>query len=350
MRCRDLSRRSPGKTVAIIGAGPAGLAAAGHLACMGHSVEVYDMLPEPGGLLLFGIPSFRIPRENVRVGVKELLEMGVRFHTRTLVYCDGNMPEMEGVDMAEKVVDFRDVVRSHDAVLIATGTWRSRHLEVPGADLPGVHLALDYLFRIYAHELGYLPRSAVYPTGRRVAVIGGGLTAIDAALEAQIQGAAEVYVLYRRTANEAPAGRANIERELVKRGIRFVELVSPIGFVGDARLRAVRLVKMRLGERDASGRPRPEPVPGSEHELEVDTSLVAIGEEPTPPFGNGCTGIALNRDRTVNVDGKFRTTMRGVFAAGDVVHGPSMIGRAMSTGINVALAIDEYLASGSWRT
>ena len=344
-----MPRRSPGKAVAIVGAGPAGLAAAGHLACMGHSVEVYDMLPEPGGLLLFGIPSFRIPRENVRVGIRELLELGVRFHARTLVYCDGNIPEMEGVNMAERVVDFRELVKSYNAVLIATGTWKSRRLEVPGADLPGVYLALDYLFRIYAHELGYLSSSAVYPTGRRVAVIGGGLTAIDAALEAQIQGAAEVYVLYRRTANEAPAGKAAIERELVRRGIRFVELVSPVAFVGDSKLRAIRLVRMRLGERDATGRPRPEPIPGSEHELDVDTVLVAIGEEPTPPFSNGCTGIALNRDKTVNVDGKFRTTMRGVFAAGDVVHGPSMIGRAMSTGINVALAIDEYLIDGSWR-
>jgi len=344
LRCRPNTKKPhTGKKVAIVGAGPAGLGAAGILLCNGHEIHIYDALPEPGGLLIFGIPPFRIPREGVREGVKELEEAGAKFYTSTFVYCGERPHEHEALLLVKNFVDLRDLVERYDAVVITTGTWRSRSLNVPGEDLPGVHKALDYLFRIYAHQLGYLPKDKVYPTGRKVLVVGGGLTAVDAALEAKLQGAEKVVVAYRRTINEAPAGKKTIETELIAKGVEFRELLNPVAFLGRDRLERVRFVKMKLGAPDKSGRPRPEPIPGSEFEEEFDTVLVAAGEEPTPP--GSCLGIEFNPDGTVKVDEKMQTTRRGVFAAGDVVTGPSLIGKALASGMRAAQFVDEYLRS-----
>jgi len=345
LRCRpEEVKERTGKRVAIIGAGPAGLGAAGELVCKGHEVHVYDMLPEPGGLLLFGIPSFRIPRDRVRAGVKELEAAGVKFFCGVKVVGDRE-ERIEGDFLAKERRSLHDIINEYDATLICTGTWRSRELKIPGEDLPGSYLALDYLFRIYAHELGYLPKEQVYRTGRRVAVIGGGLTAVDAAIEAKLQGAEEVYMLYRRTIAEAPAGRSAIEKEVIGRGIKFMELVIPKRLIGRDRVEGIELIKAKLGAPDATGRPRPEPIPGSEFVIEVDTVLAAVGEEPTPPFSSGYCGIELNKDGTIKVDEMFRTTREGVFACGDVVHGPSRIGKALSTGISAAQSIHKYLLS-----
>ncbi|MFN7105699.1 MAG: FAD-dependent oxidoreductase, partial [Pyrobaculum sp.] len=201
----------------------------------------------------------------------------------------------------------------------------------------------DYLFRIYAHQLGYLPKEAVYPTGKKVVVVGAGLTAVDAALEAKLQGAERVVVAYRRTINEAPAGRRVIEAELVGKGIEFRELVTPTAFLGGGRLERVQFIKMRLGPPDRSGRPRPEPIPGSEFEEEFDTALTAVGEEPTPP--GSCLDIEFNPDGTIKVDERMMSTRRGVFAAGDVVTGPSLIGKALASGMKAAAFVEEYLST-----
>jgi glutamate synthase (NADPH/NADH) small chain len=243
--------------------------------------------------------------------------------------------------LVKNFVDLKDLVERYDAVVITTGTWRSRSLNVPGEDLPGVHKALDYLFRIYAHQLGYLPKDKVCPTGKKVLVVGGGLTAVDAALEAKLQGAEKVVVAYRRTINEAPAGKRTIETELIAKGVEFRELLNPVAFLGRDKLERVRFVKMKLGAPDKSGRPRPEPIPGSEFEEEFDTVLVAAGEEPTPP--GTCLGIEFNPDGTIKVDEKMQTTRRGVFAAGDVVTGPSLIGKALASGMRATQFVDEYL-------
>ena len=278
LRCRPNTKKPPtGKKVAIIGAGPAGLGAAGILLCNGHEVHIYDALPEPGGLLIFGIPPFRVPREGVREGVKELQEAGAKFFTSTFVYCGEKPREHEALLLVKNYVNLEDLVQKYDAVVITTGTWRSRSLGVPGEDLPGVYKALDYLFRIYAHQLGYLPAEKVYPTGRKVLVVGAGLTAVDAALEAKLQGAEKVVVAYRRTINEAPAGRKTIETELINKGVEFRELLNPVAFLGGGRLERVRFIKMRLGPPDKSGRPRPETVPGTECEEEFDSVLIAVG-------------------------------------------------------------------------
>lgn len=337
-RCEKVEQRI-GKRVAIIGAGPAGLGAAGVLVCKGYEVHVYDLLPEPGGLLLFGIPGFRIPKKNVREGVEDLRRLGVVFHVGKRV--------VSGDREDQNTIGFDLLVRRYDAVIIATGTLEERRLGIEGEDLKGVYPALSFLFDYSRAELGYISFRDLPPLGRRVAVIGGGLTAVDAAEVSHRLGAEEVYMIYRRTINEAPAKR-EIER-LVKMGIKWVELATPKRFIGDERghLRALELIRMRLGEPDHTGRPRPIPIEGSETVMEIDTVLVAIGEIPTPPVVNH-PELRLNKDGTIWVDKKNRTSMKGVFAAGDVVHGPSFIGRALASGIAAANSVDEYLRTGKW--
>jgi len=327
------------KKIAIIGAGPAGLGAAGVLICKGYEVHVFDALPEPGGLLLFGIPGFRVPKKNVKEGVEDLKRLGVIFHVNKRV--------VEGDKEENNTIGFNLLVKNFDAVIIATGTWEERKLGVEGEDLKGVYPALSFLFEYSRAELGYIDFKELPSLGNKVAVIGGGLTAVDAAEVSHRLGAKEVYMIYRRTINEAPAKR-EIER-LIKMGIKWIELATPKRFLGDEnkRLRKIELIRMRLGEPDHTGRPRPIPIEGSETYLDVDSVLVAIGEIPTPPFKMH-PEIKLNRDGTIWVDKKNRTTMRGVFAAGDVVIGPSFIGKALASGIAAANSVDEYLRTGKW--
>jgi len=342
LRCKPGQKiKKTGKKVAIIGSGPAGLAAAGYLVCEGHEVHVYERLPEPGGMLMFAIPSYRIPKENIRKGIRELIDLGVKFHLETKIIGEPE-PCTEGDELIKRKIKFEELLNDYDAILITTGTWSSRRIGIPGEKLKGVYSALDYLFKIRAYELSYLPKEAVHPTGKKVAVIGAGLAAIDASEEALRQGAKEVCILYRRTINEAPAGEYEIKR-ILKKGVKFIELVSPIEFVGTEKLEYIKLIRMKLGAPDESGRPRPEPVPKSEFIMEFDTVLLAIGEIPTPPFTREYSGIKIGKNGRIQVDEKYRTTRKGVFAAGDVVTGPSRVGLAMKSGINAAIAIDEYL-------
>jgi len=318
---------SKGRRVAIIGAGPAGLAAAGYLTCRGYNVEVYDMMPEPGGLMVFGVYDKRLPRENVRRGVEELRRLGVIFRTRVRVGKD---------------VDLEDLISSYDALLIATGTWATRRLRIPGSELAGVYGAQEYIADYYLWRLGY--RNQPPPIGGNVVVIGGGLTAVDACYIALDLGAKEVHLVYRRTRREAPAGEKEFQ-ELERKGVIIHELTSPVEYIGsEGKLKAVKLIKMGLGEPDESGRPRPIPVPGTEHTLDADIVLEAVGLHPTPPFREGKDyGIKLNPDGIIYTDECYRTTREPVFAAGDVKHGPSLIGLALRSGYEAAKCIEAYL-------
>jgi sulfide dehydrogenase (flavoprotein) subunit SudA (EC 1.97.-.-) len=246
------------------------------------------------------------------------------------------------------------LIDRYDAVIIATGTWESRRLRIPGEDLKGSYLALDYLFRIYASQHGYLPKSEVYRTGLKSMVVGAGLTAVDAAIESQLEGAREVYLSYRRTINEAPAGKAEINR-LIQRGVKLMELTLPVEASGKETVEAVKLVKMRLGKPDASGRPAPEPIPGSEFVVSVDTLISAIGEIPTPPMRKECCGVTLRQNGTIDTDTQGRTRRLGVFAAGDVTNGPTLIGKALAHGMRIAQSVEAFLEAGgkrggSWRS
>ncbi len=333
-RCQSPPQQKSGKKVAIIGAGPAGLAIAGFLICRGHEVHVFDMMEEPGGLLIYGIPEFRIPKKNVREGTQDLMRLGVRFHQR--------MKVVPGDGVREGEIGFNEILRGFDAVVIATGTWAERRLGIEGEDLPRVYQAFDYLFHYCRVGAGYERREDLPPLGKRVAVIGAGLTAVDAAAVSKELGADTVYMIYRRTINEAPAKKHEIEK-LIRAGITWIELAAPKRFIGDKErgVTGVELIRMRLGEPDKSGRPRPVPIEGSEFVLDIDAALVAIGEIPTPPIMN--KGLRINPDNTIWVDKKMRTTMKGVFAAGDVVTGPSLIGNAIASGLKAAQAVDEYL-------
>jgi glutamate synthase (NADPH/NADH) small chain len=337
--CRDRGGRRG--SVAIIGAGPAGLAAAGYLACMGYEVDVYDKLPYVGGLMMFAIPSYRIYPDNVIEGVEDLRDrLSVRFYLRTKVFAKNQSRHDEGDEFVEKVVNLEDLVEKYNAVLISTGTWSSRKLGVEGEDSRNVLTALEYLYHWRLYEEGLATEKP--PTGRNVVVVGAGLSAIDAA-EKAFETGADVYIVYRRTIAEAPAGIYPIN-ELIKRGVRFVELVQPTKIISEGGYaKGLELVKMKLGEPDETGRPRPIPVPGTEFDMEADLIILAVGEIPTPPFVDKFMNISIDRSRRIQVNNRYQTALEKVFAAGDVVTGPSFIGKAFGSGLRAAKYIDSYL-------
>ncbi len=339
-------KRLAGKKVAVIGAGPAGLVAAGYLGCSGAEVDVYDKLPEPGGLMLFAIPGSRIGVKAVRDGVKELMGLSnVNFVGSTKVVGSDEAHD-EGDELFKSKITFSELVDTYHATLISTGAWRSRPLGIPGEDLKNVFKALDFLFRVKAYELGYLDRSSVPDvSGKVVAVVGAGLSAVDAATEALRMGASKVYILYRRTVNEAPAGVGEITK-LVTMGAVWMDLVLPTKILGRGDLvKSIMLVKCRLGGPDESGRPKPVPIEGSDFELGVDVVINCVGELPTPPVLDSTLGIKLSKDGRILVNEFRETTRKGVYAAGDVVLGPSRIGLAMKDGLTAGKAIGDYLAS-----
>ncbi|MGQ9596572.1 MAG: FAD-dependent oxidoreductase [Thermoproteota archaeon] len=331
LRCKEVVQRMRGR-IAIIGAGPAGLIAAGSLICDGVEVDVYDMLPEAGGLLLFGIPEFRIPKKGVREGVKELIERGVFFNLGK---------KINDSDVFD--VNFTEIVEKYDAVLIATGAWEPRGLKVKGEDFYGIFHAAPYIVKYYLTKFGYSPSSELPSLGKSVAVIGAGLTAVDSALLALEIGVKDVSLVYRRTRKEAPAGEKELKM-LEEKGVNVIELKAPVAFEGeDGRLKQMITVDIKLGPPDKSGRPSPIPVPGSEKAMEVESVIVATGGLSTPPFKKYVNKIRIMEDGRIIVDDKKRTSKTGVFAAGDVESGPSLIGPALKSGLVAAESIKEYL-------
>ena len=359
LRCKKDQIPPPtGKKIAIIGSGPAGLGAAGILRCRGHEVHVYEQFPEPGGLMIFGIPEYHVPKAGVRKGVKELEEAGVVFHTSTrVISCEQGKPDNEVEHILHGFIKnkecFEKIIEEYDAVLIATGTWKSRRLNIPGENLKGVYLALEWLADFSLYQYGYKKLEEIPPVEGNVLVIGGGLTAVDAVevpLKYLGDKITKVYLSYRRTRKEAPMGEKEFNRLLKEYGIEALELTIPVEFRGDSEghVREAVLQRTRLEPSPTGGRPRPVPIPGSEFTIRVDTVFIAIGEIPSPPFENGCCGIEVEKWGAIKTDEKFRTTREKVFAAGDVKHGPSLIGPALKSGIDAAKYIQEYLSKGTW--
>lgn len=335
-KCTKETKQPPsGKKVAIIGAGPGGLEVAGELICKGHEVVVYDMMPEPGGLLIFGIPDFRMPKQIIKKGINELSDLGVKFKCNVTIGKD---------------IDLEEIINNYDATVIATGAWDERKLKIPGEDLEGVYSVLDFLVKLALHREGYISQDEVPKIGKKVVVIGGGNSAIDGARTAKRLGA-DVTVVYRRTKEYMPAFKAEVEHA-EKDGVKFIFLATPVRIIGDenGRVKAIECVKMKLGEPDASGRPRPEPIPNSEFIIECDTVITAIGEIATPPFKEDGKkyGIEIDSRNRIKTDDNGRTTRKGVFALGDVVTGPAIIGSAISMARKVSKAVDEYLKTGKW--
>jgi len=310
----EAGRRS--REVAIVGAGPAGLAAAYDLAREGCHVTVFDSLPVPGGMLAAGIPPFRLPREIVNREIEVIRAAGVEFRLNTTVGKD---------------IPFNDILEDFAAVFIATGAYKGQSLGIPGEDLHGVVQALPFLRM--ANIEGKKPN-----VGKRVAVIGGGDSALDAARTALRLGAEEVYILYRRTAKEMPAEPERV-RQAEKEGVRIIYLVNPTRIVGKSgRVRAIECENMFLGEEDPDGRRKPRPARASRFTLDVETVILALGESPDLSSLPQNARIEI-RDGLILADRFLRTTNERVFAGGDAVRGPSKVIEAISDGKRAATSI-----------
>jgi glutamate synthase (NADPH/NADH) small chain len=322
---------STGKRVAVIGSGPSGLTAAGDLAKMGHEVTVFEALHKPGGVLVYGIPEFRLPKAIVQAEVDYLKKLGVRLELNSVI---GRIDTIDDL-----------LADGYNAVYVATGAGAPVFLGIPGENLGGVFSANEYLTRSnlmkgYRHPEYDTPM----PRSRKVVVLGGGNVAMDSARTARRLGPEKVTVLYRRTAVEMPARREEIHHA-EEEGIEFRFLTAPVAFLGDGRhmVRAVRCLAMELGEPDESGRRRPVPVPGSEFEVEADTVIVAIGNLPNPLVPSTTPDLPLNRRGNIITDEHGRTGKAGVFAGGDIVTGAATVIQAMGAGRIAAQSIHEYI-------
>lgn len=316
-----------GASVGIVGAGPSGLAAAGYLSCLGHAVEVYDKMPKPGGLMLFGIPGHRIPRERIEAGTLRLARRyGVVFHTHTKICCSAPLFEEEGDHFCNEVKGLGDMVKKHDAIMIATGSWRSRRLDIPGEALAGVFSGLEFLFPIRAAHYCAPGVKAPDVAGKRITVIGAGHSAVDVAHGAVALGAAGVDMLYRRTRTEAPCGSLEIER-LEASGVRWHEGCAPTRILGEERVAGIEFRR-----RDASGE--------ALESLPADIVVTAIGEVATPPFAKelGLESVRKGEVRWLNM-----TAIENVFVAGDALTGPSKIGKAIYSGLRAARSLGNWL-------
>jgi len=303
-----------GKRVAIIGSGPAGLTAAHFLAKLGHTVTIFEALPQPGGMMRVGIPEYRLPRAILDAEIANIQALGVEIKT--------NSP----VDSLNTLFAV-----GYNAVLVATGAHGGIKLGVPGEDTPGVIECIDFLRDInFGREVRL---------GKRIGVIGGGNAAIDASRVALRRGAEEVTIFYRRSRAEMPASNEEVEAAL-EEGVKIEFLTAPSKVESKDGKIMLENLRMELGPPDESGRPRPQPIPGSEFRVEVDNVIAAIGQRPVIPSG---FGLETGRGGVVVADEMLKTGKEGVFTAGDASTGPSSVVEAIGAGRKAALEIDRYL-------
>ena len=322
-----------GHKVAVIGSGPAGLTCAGELARMGYSVSVFEAFHTPGGVLSYGIPEFRLPKAIVQREVENLKKMGVDIELNMVI---------------GKVLTITELFeRGYESVFIASGAGLPRFMGIPGESLKGVYSANEFLTRSNLMK-AYLPTSKTpIRTGKKVAVVGGGNVAMDAARSAMRLGAETVYIVYRRGMAELPARKEEVEHA-EEEGIIFKTLCNPVeihandeGFV-----KSITCIEMELGEPDASGRRRPIEKKGSEFELDVDTVIMSLGTSPNPLIRSTTPGLETNKHGCIVTDGDDGKTSRdGVYAGGDAVTGAATVIKAMGAGKAAAKAIDEYIQS-----
>jgi glutamate synthase (NADPH/NADH) small chain len=320
-----------GKKVAIIGAGPAGLTAAADLAKLGHKVVIFEALHLPGGVLVYGIPEFRLPKSIVQAEVDYIKKLGVELRLGYLIGRIYTIPEL--------------LKRGFDAVFIGTGAGLPSFLGIPGEGLGGIYSANEFLIRVNLMKAYAFPE---YDTpiriGKHVAVIGGGNVAMDSARSALRLGAEEVCIVYRRSREEMPARKEEIENA-EEEGIICKFLANPTRFIGDEKgwVKAMECICMELGPPDESGRRKPVPVKGSEFTMDVDTVIVAIGRTPNPIIQRTTEGLEVTKWGTIVVDENGKTSLEGVYAGGDIVTGEATVISAMGAGKKAAKAIHEYL-------
>jgi glutamate synthase (NADPH/NADH) small chain len=329
-----------GKSVAIVGSGPAGLSAAGDLVQKGHRVQVFEALHELGGVLVYGVPEFRLPKSIVSEEIDNLRRLGVRFETNVVVG--------KSVTIDELMCDER-----YDAVFVATGAGLPRFLGIPGEHLNGVYSANEFLTRV---NLMRAYRALEYDEpvydchDRHVMVVGGGNTAMDAVRTARRLGARTATLVYRRSEAEMPA-RAEEVKHAREEGIEFRMLTDPVAFVGDDKgwLTGARCMGMELGAPDASGRRSPMPLKGSEFVLPVNVAIIGVGTTANPLIQSTTPDMATTSRNYIVADPQtMRTSKRGVFAGGDIVTGAATVILAMGAGRKAAASIHDFLMNEQW--
>ncbi len=319
-----------GHRVAIVGSGPSGLTCAGDLVRLGYQVTVFEALHQPGGVLVYGIPEFRLPKRIVEKEVDGLKKMGVTIETNVVVGRSLSVDDL-----------FNE---GFEAVFIGSGAGLPMFMDIPGIYARGVFSANEFLTRINLMK-AYLPGSDTpVPHPKKACVIGGGNVAMDAARCARRLGA-EVTVVYRRGMEELPARKEEVEHAL-EEGIEFRTLCSPVAILTEGDVTSgIRCIRMELGEPDESGRRRPVEVPGSEFELETDCVIMALGTSPNPLIKDTTEGLTINRKGGIVVDENGLTSREGIYAGGDAVTGAATVILAMGAGKTAAKSIDEYIRS-----
>lgn len=324
-----------GKKVAIIGSGPGSIVAAADTRRAGHEVTVFEAFHKPGGVMVYGIPEFRLPKAIVQQEIDVLKQMGVE------IVCNFVVGRTRTVDQLMKDDGF-------DAVYVGVGAGLPSFMNIPGEHLIGVYSANEYLTRANLMKAYNFGKGADTPiaVSKRVAVLGGGNVAMDAARTALRLGAEKVYLVYRRSEKEMPA-RLEEVHHAKEEGVDFRILQNPKRILGngDGNVAGMECLKYELGEPDSSGRRRPVPIEGSEFTLDVDTVIVAIGNGANPLIGQTTPGLELNKWGNIVVDEKCKTSLEGVYAGGDIVLGAATVILAMGQGRTAAAAINEYLAS-----
>jgi glutamate synthase (NADPH/NADH) small chain len=330
-------RAKENKKVAVVGSGPAGLTVAADCARMGYDVKVFEALHKPGGVLAYGIPEFRLPKEIVGREVETLKKMGVELECNVII---GKTITVEQL-----------FAEGYEAIFLGVGAGLPRFLGVEGENLLGIYSANEFLTRINLMKAYKFPEyDTPISIGKKVAVIGGGNVAMDSARSAVRLGAEEVHIVYRRSRKEMPARNEEIENA-EEEGVVFDLLVNPLEFIGDEKgwVKSIKMIKMKLGKEDDSGRRRPVPVSGSEFTYNVDTVVVAIGQKANPILLDATPEIRKNKWGYIDADPESgKTSMKGVFAGGDIVTGEATVIAAMGAGRKAARAIDEYLKTGKW--
>lgn len=319
-----------GKKVAVVGAGPAGLTAAADLAMLGHEVVVFEALHKPGGVVVYGIPEFRLPKKIVEAEAGYVEKLGVKIKTNAMIGRSYTMKEL---------------LRQFDAVFIGTGAGLPQFMQIPGENLCGIYSANEFLIRVNLMKAYEFPEcdTPIF-VGEKVAVIGGGNVAMDAARCALRLGAKEVKIVYRRSREEMPVRAEEIENA-AEEGVVFELLTNPKRFIGNERgwVKAMECVRMRLGEPDESGRRRPIPIEGSDFVMDLDTVIVAIGRTPNPIIQQTTEGLQVTKWGNIIVDENGKTSLDRVYAGGDIVTGEATVISAMGAGKKAARAIHEYL-------
>lgn len=321
-----------GHKVAVIGAGPSGLTCASDLAKKGYEVTVFESLHVAGGVLMYGIPEFRLPKDLVQKEIKRLCACGVEIKTNMVVGRVQTLDELMKKD-------------GFEAVFIGSGAGLPRFMNIPGENLNGVYSANEFLTRANLMKAYKENSSTPIFVGRRIAVVGGGNVAMDAARVAKRLGAEEVYIVYRRSEEELPA-RAEEVHHAKEEGIQFKLLCNPLEIYGDDKgwVKGMKVVSMELGEADASGRRRPVEIPDSAHEMDVDSVIMAIGTSPNPLLRQTTPDLNTSNWGGIVVDeASMQTSKEGVYAGGDAVTGAATVILAMGAGKKAAASIDAYL-------